>query len=53
MASLSAAIRGGFVKVKFLEDSMIFPRDTGHRVKNHIMIRNEVLDEEATQKSQS
>ena len=28
---------------------MIFPRDTGHRVKDHIMIRDEVIDEKATQ----
>ncbi len=28
---------------------LIFPRDTGHRVKDHIVIRNEVIDEEATQ----
>ena len=38
------------------EDSIvIFPRDTGHRVKNHIMtmIQNEVLDEKGTQKVQS
>ena len=31
--------------------ALIFPRDTGHRVKDHIMIRNEVIDEEATQES--
>ena len=29
--------------------SLILPRDTGHRVKDHIMIRNEVIDEKATQ----
>ena len=28
---------------------LIFPRDTGHQVKDHIMIRNEVIDEKATQ----
>jgi hypothetical protein len=34
------------------EDLMIFPHDTGHRVKDHIMIRNEVIDEEATRPDQ-
>jgi hypothetical protein len=28
--------------------NLIFPRDTGHQVKDHIMIRNEVIDEKAT-----
>ncbi len=32
---------------------MIFPQDIGHRVKNPIMIRNEVEDETITQASQS
>ncbi len=34
---------------------MIFPRDTGHRVKNPIMtvIQNEVLDEQTTKNPQS
>ena len=34
---------------------LIFPRDTGHRVKNHIMksIQYEVLDEETAKDSQS
>jgi len=32
---------------------VIFPWDTGHRVKNHIMIRSEVKNETNTQASQS
>jgi hypothetical protein len=32
---------------------MIFPWDTGHRVKNHRMIQNEVFNEKTTQVSQS
>ena len=34
---------------------MIIPRDTGHRVKDHIMkmIQNEVLDDKATKNIQS
>ena len=34
---------------------LMFPRFTGHRVKNHIMtvIQNEVLDEETTKNPQS
>lgn len=34
---------------------LTFPRDTGHRVKNHIMkmIQHEVLDEETAKDSQS
>jgi hypothetical protein len=31
-------------------ESLIFPRGTGHRVKDHIMIQNEVLNEKTTQK---
>lgn len=35
--------------------TMMFPRDTGHRVKDHIMIinQNEVLDEMTTEKPRS
>jgi len=34
---------------------LIIPRDTGHRVKDHIMkmIQNEVLDDKATKNIQS
>ena len=31
---------------------LILPHDTGHRVKDHIMIQNEVLNEETTQETQ-
>ncbi len=34
-------------------EGLIFPWDTGHRVKNHIMIRSEVKNETNTQASQS
>ena len=33
--------------------NLFLPRETGHRVKNPIMIRNEVLNEKTTQASQS
>ncbi|MCH8867952.1 MAG: transposase [Proteobacteria bacterium] len=38
----------------YLLACLIFPRDTGHRVKNHIMtvIQNEVLDGKSTQNIQ-
>jgi hypothetical protein len=36
-----------------IQIELIFPQDIGHRVKNPIMIRNEVEDETITQASQS
>jgi hypothetical protein len=37
------------------DNKLIIPRDTGHRVKDHIMImiQNEVLDEKTTENPQS
>ena len=36
-----------------LLDELILPQGTGHRVKNTIIIRNEVLNEAITEASQS
>ena len=33
------------------DKGLIFPHDTGHRVKDHIMIQNEVLNEKTTQET--
>lgn len=38
---------------ELISHDLIFPWDTGHRVKNRIMIRNEVLNEKTTQASES
>jgi hypothetical protein len=32
-------------------EHLIFPHDTGHRVKDHTMIQNEMLNEKTTQET--
>ena len=50
-----AAVRGDRTLAELAEqfDVLIFPWNIGHRVKNYIIIRNEVLNEANTPASQS